>query len=216
MSAPATGFAVHPAALPDAGLAALAVARLCHDLVSPLGAVGNGIELLELSQPDGAEPPPELALISDSVAAARARIATFRLAFGQASGDARVSPAEMERALHDFCASGRLQVSLAAPTDAARIDVKMILLALMCLETALPWGGRVVVSRVAAGWQLVAAAPRTRCDDGMWAWLSSAPAAEKTLPAPAHVQFPLLAAEAAAQRRSIVWDVTEAGAEIVF
>ena len=30
-------------------LAALVTSRLCHDLVSPLGAIGNGLELLELS-----------------------------------------------------------------------------------------------------------------------------------------------------------------------
>lgn len=216
MSAPTTTFAPAPVALTDAGLAALAVARLCHDLVSPLGAVGNGVELLELSQPDGLAPPPELALIADSVAAARARIATFRLAFGQAAGDARLSPAEMEVALRDFCAAGRLQASLVAPTDAARVEVKMILLALMCLETALPWGGRVVIHRAAPGWRLLAEAARTRRDDGMWGWLSAAPAPDKALPAPAHVQFPLLAAEAAAQGRRIVWAVGEAGAEIAF
>ena len=216
MSVPATGTAAVRGPLPDAGLAALAVARLCHDLVSPLGAVGNGIELLELSQPDALARAPELALISDSVAAARARIATFRLAFGQASGDARVSPADVETALRDFREAGRLQVSLGAATDAARIEVKMILLALMCIESALPWGGRVVVRRAAPGWHLLAEAARTRRDDAMWSWLTAGPAAERPHPAPAHVQFPLLAAEAAAQGRAITWTVDDARAEIAF
>lgn len=33
----------------EAELASLVAARLCHDLVSPLGAIGNGVELLEMS-----------------------------------------------------------------------------------------------------------------------------------------------------------------------
>ncbi len=40
-------------------LIALVGSRICHDLVSPLGAIGNGVELLAMA---GAMPGPELAL----------------------------------------------------------------------------------------------------------------------------------------------------------
>ena len=46
-------------------------ARICHDLISPIGAIGNGIELLGLT---GVAPGPEMQLISDSAAGAQARV----------------------------------------------------------------------------------------------------------------------------------------------
>lgn len=57
----------------QADLAGLVGSRLCHDLVSPLGAIGNGIELLSLSPGMAAvTASPEMALINDALAAARA------------------------------------------------------------------------------------------------------------------------------------------------
>ena len=48
----------------NADLAGLVGSRLCHDLISPIGAIGNGLELLELS---GSAPTEEIALIRASV-----------------------------------------------------------------------------------------------------------------------------------------------------
>ena len=63
-------------------LNALLGSRICHDLISPIGAIGNGVELLIM---DGATKGPEIALIAESVANASARIRFFRIGFG-ASG----------------------------------------------------------------------------------------------------------------------------------
>ncbi len=69
-------------------LVALIGSRICHDLISPIGAIGNGIELIGLS---GAGAGPEMALISESVTNAQARIRFYyRVAFG--AGKARTSP----------------------------------------------------------------------------------------------------------------------------
>ena len=40
----------------DTDLPALIAARICHDLISPLGAIGNGVELLEWSKTPGLAP----------------------------------------------------------------------------------------------------------------------------------------------------------------
>lgn len=210
MTAPATGIA----ALTPGRLAALVTSRLCHDLVSPLGAIGNGVELLQLAPPSGSGTSPELALVAESVAAARARIASFRLAFGQTTGEARMSRADLAAALGDLTAAGRLRAELATEGDAPRAEVKMILLALMCLETALPWGGRVLVCRTGAGWRLVAEAQRTRVDPALWSWLDGVGA--RRMPTPAEVQFPLLSEEGAAQSRRIAWELDDTGGEIAF
>lgn len=205
--------AAEPAVLPPAELAALVAARLCHDLVSPLGAIGNGVELLQMAPPGPAAGTAELALVAESVAAARARIASFRIAFGPA-GDARMSRADLATALGELTATGRLKAELSSDGDATRAEVKLILLALMCLETALPWGGRVLICRTDTGWRVVGEAQRTRPDLALWCWLGGDRGPR--LPTPAEVQFPLLGAEARAQCRRIEWEVDASGADIAF
>ena len=51
-------------------LAALLGSRICHDLISPIGAIGNGLELLMM---DPGTHGPEMSLISESVGHANAR-----------------------------------------------------------------------------------------------------------------------------------------------
>lgn len=213
------GMVAEPSPLtrPDSGdLAALVASRLCHDLISPLGAIGNGVELMQLTADPGAQPPAELGLISESVAAARARISCFRIAFGPASGEQRLSKADLESLLRDMSAGGRLRIDLDSQGDQTRAEVKLLLLALNCLETALPWGGRVLVCRAVPGWRLVAEATRTKPDPALWAWLGGEPCQRRMNPTPAEVHFPVLAAEAAVQGRTLRWDMDETGAEIAF
>ncbi len=53
--------------------------RICHDLISPVGAIGNGVEFLaELT-----ETIPEVGLIADSVASANGKLQFFRICFGK-------------------------------------------------------------------------------------------------------------------------------------
>ncbi|WP_207099554.1 histidine phosphotransferase family protein [Paracoccus shandongensis] len=195
-------------------LSQLLGSRLCHDLVSPLGAIGNGVELLEMS-PDfpGIAACPELKLIAESVAAARARIQIFRVAFGQVQGDQRISRAGLAQLLDGFSAQGRMQIRLEAEGDFARTDIRMVTLAMMCLESAIPWGGTVTVLHGPAGWRLVAEAERTRQDAALWAWLGGdAP----RNPLPSEVQFPLLADALASAGRPVRCEVDDKGAEIAF
>ena len=63
-------------------IAALIGSRICHDLISPIGAINNGLELLEMT---GTSSGPEMELISESVGNASARIRFFRIAYGAAS-----------------------------------------------------------------------------------------------------------------------------------
>ncbi len=65
-------------------LATLIGSRICHDLISPIGAIGNGVELLAMTGSAG-DVSPELDLISQSVENANARIRYFRISFGATS-----------------------------------------------------------------------------------------------------------------------------------
>ncbi|WP_306751482.1 histidine phosphotransferase family protein [Paracoccus actinidiae] len=198
----------------QADLAQLLGSRLCHDLVSPLGAIGNGVELLEMSPEfPGIGASPELMLIAESVAAARARIQLFRVAFGQAQGDQRVSRASLAQLLDGFSGQGRLRVQLEAEGDFARVELRMIMLAMMCLESALPWGGAVTVVHDGGRWRLVGQADRVKQDPALWAWLGGD---DPRAPAPSEVHFALLAQALADANRQPAWDMDEKGAEIAF
>src|SRR5258705_7410436 len=66
-------------------LASLLCSRLCHDLMSPVGALNNGIELLaDEDDPDMREKC--LELLADSARASANKLKFFRLAFGAAGG----------------------------------------------------------------------------------------------------------------------------------
>lgn len=181
-------------------LTALLGSRICHDLISPLGAIGNGVELLSLS---GAAAGPEIALITQSVLNANARIRFFRLAFGAAGEGQAVTTAEIQSILGDLNQGGRIAVDWQAAPPCRRADVRMAFLAILCLECALPYGGRITVAGDGDGWRLTAAADRIKTDAQLWQRLAG-PSAD-ALPAlsPAHVQFGLLAQAAAARGRRL-------------
>ena len=66
-------------------LASLLCSRLCHDLMSPVGALNNGIELLA-DEDDPAMREKCLELLEDSARASANKLKFFRLAFGAAGG----------------------------------------------------------------------------------------------------------------------------------
>ena len=199
-----------------ARIVSLVGSRLCHDLVSPLGAIGNGVELLQMAGDwPGLSQSPEMSLIEDALRAARARITCFRIAFGATGGTQRVSPAELAALIGDVEKAGRMRITLDAPGDHGRGHVKLVMLSLMCLETAMPWGARVTIRQQGRDWVLTAEAERTRHDSALWGWLDG-PHAGQTEPGASEVHFPLLALTAAELDRRIRWSLTETGAEIAF
>lgn len=178
------------------GLADLVASRLCHDLVNPLGAIGNGVELLEMTgKADG----PEMALIRDAMRAAEARIRLFRLAFGGAVPGQVTSRREATQVVDGYFHQSRITARWLADRDGTRQETKMALLMVLCAETALPMGGTLRIGPDPAGrWQLEATGPRLNVDDALWEVLrSGAPAQDRPLrPADAHFPMLLRAAQA--------------------
>jgi histidine phosphotransferase ChpT len=191
-------------------LAALLGSRLCHDLVSPLGAIGNGVELLALS---GTDQGPELALISESINNANARIRFFRVAFGAAAADQRIGRPEVESVLSDVTRGTRLFIDWQVPGDQARREVKLAFLAIQCLESAMPWGGRITVAIDGRNWSVSGSATKLKPLD-LWPEQGQAPATEAL--SPALVQFGLLPEQAARQHRHVRADVNETEITIRF
>lgn len=185
-------------------LLALLGSRICHDLISPIGAIGNGVELM-LMEPGGASP--EVTLIAESVAHANARIRFFRIGFGIAGAGQGIGRAEITAILADLTRGGRMSIDWTSPADLPRREVKLAFLLLMCMETALAFGGHVTVMRDAARWQIIAQAPRLKLDPALWAML--APPAAGVAVTAAQVHFALAAEEAALQARDLTVDIGE-------
>lgn len=82
--------------------AGLMCARLCHDLLSPVGALGNGIELLA-DEEDPARRAQCLSLLEESARATAHKLTFFRLAFGASGSFAdRISVDETAAALKGY------------------------------------------------------------------------------------------------------------------
>ncbi|MBT8423972.1 MAG: histidine phosphotransferase [Silicimonas sp.] len=145
--------------------------RICHDLISPLGAIGNGVELLSLSGSGAAR---EIALITESIENAHARIRYFRVAFGASSDAALIGETEVRSILRDMYRGSRLRVQWQIDQDLPRTEAKLAFLLIQCLETALPWGGSIRIARTPEGrWSLNATGDRMKLDPGLWDLISN-------------------------------------------
>ncbi|MDJ1008677.1 MAG: histidine phosphotransferase family protein [Paracoccaceae bacterium] len=190
---------------------ALLGSRICHDLISPLGAIGNGVELLSMS-PQGSSP--EIALIAESVENANARIRYFRVAFGAAGSEASLGRAEVADILKDLTKGGRIGIEWDAAGTLNRVDVKLAFLLILCLETAMPWGGQIHVGSDAGRWFIGATAQKLKIDAGLWELMAN-PGADVEITA-AQVQFALVPETARAHGKTVTTDIRETYIKISF
>ncbi len=157
---------------------------------------------------------PEMALISESVANANARIRFFRICFGQASSDQRMARSEVVSILGDLSRGGRVGYAWTSPTDLSRREVRLVFLLLQCLESALAYGGKVSVMRGDSGWQVLAEAPRLKVDPALWEVLTE-PRAPAEIGA-AQVHFALVPDELARQGRRLITNIGETTIRLTF
>lgn len=146
-------------------IAALVGSRICHDLISPIGAIGNGVELISLTETSQS---PEIALISESVENANARIRFFRVAFGACSPTQTIGRSDILSILSASAKSGRFEYDWQLQGDQPRNEVRIAFLLLQCFETALPAGGDVTIGNDDKTWTLVAKGARLQFDAALW------------------------------------------------
>ena len=193
-------------------LAALIGSRICHDLISPIGAIGNGVELLMMERISTS---PELALIAESVAHANARLRYFRIAFGATTANPRIARGEVMAVLADSLRSGRMQVEWESPPELSRREVKLAFLLLQCVESAMAYGGKVQIQQLDDGsWRIRAEAQRLRMELDLWGLLSEAGLNGSI--APAQVQFALAQEELRRQNRRLEAELKEQSIRLEF
>lgn len=171
----------------DQDITALVSSRICHDLISPIGAISNGVELLSVSGTGGS---PELGLIGDSVTSATDRLRCFRIAFGAADAGAELPAAEVKAAVEALF-QGRSSVEVAVGGQPVpRVIGKALLLALLCQERCLPMGGATTVTITPDGFDIRTQTTRIKDVEQLWTMIDR-PSTRVEI-APAEVQFLLL------------------------
>lgn len=146
--------------------ASLLCSRLCHDLLSPVGALNNGLELLA-DENDPEMRARVLELLGESARASAAKLKFFRLAFGAAGGfgdlvDAREAKAAIEGLLGD---NRRIELGwMMSESALPKGSLKILLNLAMIACDALVRGGRLDIAAEGAEIVIRAEGPRLVLD----------------------------------------------------
>ncbi len=184
MSAPVTG----PVSIGALDLAALLCSRVCHDLISPVGAIVNGLEVLEEDK-DEETKTFALDLIKKSAGQASAKLQFCRLAFGAAgSAGAQIELGDAEKAARGLIEDGKTTIVWNPPRELVpKNRAKLLLNMLMVGAAAIPRGGSLTVDPFEGGYRVIAAGLNARLTTATAELLSGSPAQ----PVDAHAIQPL-------------------------
>src|ERR1700749_4562822 len=142
-----------PGPAPDAlELAALLCSRGCHDLISPVGAIVNGLEVLD-DNPKPEDREFALDLIRKSARTASARLQFCRLAFGAAgSAGAEIDPGDAEKMARGHIEDGKTTIAWNLPRLLLpKNRVKLLLNMMVIAQHTIPRGGTLTVDAVGEG-----------------------------------------------------------------
>jgi len=126
--------------------------RVCHDLTSPVGAIVNGLEVLEEDK-DEETRTFALDLIKKSARNASARLQFCRLAFGAAgSAGAQIETGDAEKAARGLLEDDKLKITWNLPRELRpKNQVKLLLNMVLIGAGAIPRGGTLTVDPVEGG-----------------------------------------------------------------
>jgi histidine phosphotransferase ChpT len=133
-------------------LAALLCSRVCHDLISPVGAIVNGLEVLAEAK-DEATKTFALDLIKKSANTASAKLQFCRIAFGAAgSAGAQIDLGDAESIARGFLEDDKTKLAWNLPRALlAKNKVKLLLNMLLIAGQTIPRGGKLTVDPIGTG-----------------------------------------------------------------
>ncbi|MEM7300558.1 MAG: histidine phosphotransferase family protein [Pseudomonadota bacterium] len=133
--------------LSELDLAALLCSKVCHDIISPVGAITNGLEVLD---EEGNEDMKDFAmdLIRKSAVSASAKLTFARLAFGASgSAGASIDTGDAQKAAEDYMAGEKAELEWSGPRLLLpKNKVKLLLNLLLVAAGAVPRGGSIKLS----------------------------------------------------------------------
>jgi histidine phosphotransferase ChpT len=124
-------------------LGALLCSRVCHDIISPVGAINNGLELLD----EGGADEDAMRLIRTSARNASARLQFARIAFGAAgSAGMQIDTGDAEAVATAFLANEKPALEWRGPRALLpKNKVKLLLNLILIANAGIPRGGRLTV-----------------------------------------------------------------------
>jgi histidine phosphotransferase ChpT len=133
-------------------LAALLCSRVCHDLISPVGAIVNGLEVLA-EEKDEETKTFALELIKKSATTASAKLQFCRIAFGAAgSAGAQIDLGDAQTIARGFLEDDKTKIAWNLPRALlAKNRVKLLLNMLLIAGQAIPRGGKITVDPIGEG-----------------------------------------------------------------
>ena len=141
-----------PIVLESLDLAALLCSRVCHDLISPVGAIMNGLEVME-DDKDEETTRFAMDLIKKSARTASAKLQFCRLAFGAAgSAGAQIDTGDAEKVTRGLMEDEKTKLSWNLPRVLmAKNRVKLLLNMLVIAQQTIPRGGTITVDPIGEG-----------------------------------------------------------------
>lgn len=134
--------------LSDLDLAALLCSRVCHDIISPVGAIANGLELFDDPETDEETRTTALDMVRSSAKTATAKLKFCRIAFGAAgSAGSMIDLGEAGDTAMAFAGHEKAKLEWKAPREnRPKQQVKLILNMVLMAMAGVPRGGVVSVT----------------------------------------------------------------------
>ena len=140
-------------ALEGLDLAALLCSRVCHDLISPVGAIMNGLEVMEEDKDDAETQTFAMDLIKKSARTASAKLQFCRLAFGAAgSAGAQIDTGDAEKVTRGLIEDDKTRITWNLPRVLMpKNRVKLLLNMVLIAAQTIPRGGMISVDPIGEG-----------------------------------------------------------------
>ena len=140
-------------ALESLDLAALLCSRVCHDLISPVGAIMNGLEVMEEDKDDVETHTFAMDLIKKSARTASAKLQFCRLAFGAAgSAGAQIDSGDAEKVTRGLIEDDKTKIAWNLPRVLLpKNRVKLLLNMVLIAGQTIPRGGTIIIDPVGEG-----------------------------------------------------------------
>jgi histidine phosphotransferase ChpT len=160
---------ISEARLSDLDLAALLCSRVCHDVISPVGAIANGLELIDDPEMDEETKETALAMVRSSAKTASAKLKFCRIAFGAAgSAGALIDMGEAGEIAKAFVGEEKVKLDWQAPREnRPKQQVKLVLNMLLMAMAGIPRGGLVTVSAEGDSFTVRAAGDRAKVPEAL-------------------------------------------------
>jgi len=147
------------------------ISKICHDLVSPVGAINNGIEFL--ADMGGAENGLEdgLGLIEHSARQASVRLQLFRMCYGAGGSDAKITGKMIYETFQNFIKGTKASMEWDLLNDMPDEELpsgylKTVLNLLVFTHEAMPKGGKITITYDGTSMIVSAQSDRVKAKDG--------------------------------------------------